>query len=211
MRRADIVMALYLGIVVLYVCALLVLVIRRDRQGAEIFAVVFAGYVAASVVVACWLYRDLLERNNGDDSPLWLGGFLFVGGLTLTAYYVRHRNRLMPRPVHDVSIAFIVGRVIAILLLVITSAHLAYALTLALARLHVTHPYAVVALVDRWVTRVAILFSIVTIVRQPWRPARKTGWIVASILASALVIPVLYFARAPRAADVPADPGIGRA
>ncbi len=166
------------------------------EQVAVLFSIVFAIYVFASVLIACWLYRDLVNQRAGQDSIGWLLGFVLVGGIASPIYYFAHRQDIQRATVPMNSPLFDrLTQALVSVLVVVSCVRMGWVLAIALSHGKITHGYLVAAAIDRWVTRASLLVIIVFLARRPWPLARQIAWAIASLFGMFLIMPILATAH----------------
>lgn len=198
-RAGDVVIAFYVALFTTYTFAsgwfLITAVGRMGKptHAALLFGPALAAYIGASVCVAAWLYRDVLVRQDGHDSPAWLLGFLLFGGITIPVYYFLRRATLTSRVGRLGAIEFSARAVVA-LMLAVTCVRLGWVLMIALGHLPITSAYRWVAFADRTLTWLGWLATVVVLFRHHWSIPRKVAWAFASLVGMFLIMPVLHFA-----------------
>ena len=185
-------MGAYLAVVAAYVVALVMFAL--SSAAAELFAIVFAYYVAASVACAAWWYR--YASVDGGDHLALLFTFLFIGGVALPAYYFAHARKIEAPPQARVAPLGVIGRVLASMLLAVSTVRMALVFRSSFAHLPLPPLAATMGEVSRWIFYLAFVVTVIVIVRRDWSPLRKAAWLAASLLGNVLVIPVVHFGYA---------------
>lgn len=190
-RQGDVAIVLYLLVFALYVISFIAYLFAHPLL--NVFSSLLGAYYVYTIGLTCWLYRNVLRRNGRKDSFGWLSGFLLLGGIVLPAYYFSKGVDLEPAPKARPLVSL--ARVLAALLALTGAISFAWAIAMALGRLHFTETYRMFGAGHRILLYVAWLTTVVLLIGQPWPPRKKIGWAIGSLVGNFLLVPVVAFAE----------------